>query len=195
MQVTALSRGIESNETSVSVGTRPLAPSIESAGSAGSAGSAVSAGSALRLTWRSDVNSRQDSYRLRYRRLGADRYQTVTTRDTAYTLADLFPGAVYEIQIAALSHDLLSEPQTLFKPVSESLVPVSVAATVTTHRHRHHRTDSAQVRCRPPSSPSAAPPPTARWRSGWGPTPPPARSASTCCATARSPTPTRAGLR
>lgn len=58
-QVSAVSRGVESNSSVFSVPTRPLAPVVESA---------VPGEAELRLTWRSDVNSRQDSYELRYRR-------------------------------------------------------------------------------------------------------------------------------
>lgn len=41
------------------------------------------------------------------------------TTETNATLEDLFPGAVYEIQVAAVSHGLRSEWHTLLKPVRE----------------------------------------------------------------------------
>lgn len=42
--------------------------------------------------------------------------QLVTTETNA-TLEDLVPGAVYEIQLAAISNGLLSERHTVLKPV------------------------------------------------------------------------------
>ncbi|CAH0628548.1 unnamed protein product [Chrysodeixis includens] len=108
--VSAVSRGVESNESVFSVPTRPLAPVLLSA---------LAGERELRLAWRSDVNSRQDAYELRYRRRGepADNYRTLKTTDTSATLEDLFPGAVYEIQVAAVSYGLRSERHTLLKPV------------------------------------------------------------------------------
>lgn len=41
----------------------------------------------------------------------------LTTSETSAVLEGLFPGAVYELQLAALSHGLFSENHTLFKPV------------------------------------------------------------------------------
>lgn len=41
------------------------------------------------------------------------------TRDTNATLQDLVPGAVYEIRLAALSHGLLSEWNSVLEPVRE----------------------------------------------------------------------------
>lgn len=70
--VSAVSRGVESNESVFSVPTRPLAPVLLSA---------LAGERALRLAWRSDVNSRQDAYELRYRRRGEpdDAYRTVSS--------------------------------------------------------------------------------------------------------------------
>ncbi|XP_053600503.1 tyrosine-protein phosphatase 10D isoform X2 [Plodia interpunctella] len=109
--VCAVSRGVESNESQVSVLTRPLAPVLLRA---------EPAARALALAWRSDVNSRQERYRLRYRRphlASAHRYKELETTETSAVLEDLFPGAVYEIQVEALSHGLHSEPHTILKPV------------------------------------------------------------------------------
>lgn len=61
--VAAVSRGVESNESQFAVGTPPLAPVLRSA---------AAEQRALSLAWRSDVNSRQDTYELRFRRRDAD---------------------------------------------------------------------------------------------------------------------------
>lgn len=108
--VCAVSRGVESNESVFSVPTRPLAPVVESA---------APGTRDMRLTWRSDVNSRQDSYELRYRRHDdkQEQFLTLETADTMVTLKGLFPGAVYEIELAAVSYGLLSDRHKLLKPV------------------------------------------------------------------------------
>ncbi|XP_068628161.1 tyrosine-protein phosphatase 10D [Battus philenor] len=109
ISVSAVSRGAESNESVVWAARRPLAPALQAA---------EPAPGALRLAWRADVTSRQRSYELRYRRrAAADRYRTLETRDTNATLEDLTPGAVYEIQLAAISHGLYSEWYTVLEPV------------------------------------------------------------------------------
>ncbi|XP_028177179.1 tyrosine-protein phosphatase 10D-like [Ostrinia furnacalis] len=122
--VAAVSHGVESNESSVSVTTRPLAPVVVSA---------EPEDTRLRLAWRSDVNSRQDAYRLRWaarprprpRPLAAADYRTLETTETNATLEQLTPGAVYEVQVAAVSHGLRSEWHTLLKPV-RPLPPASL---------------------------------------------------------------------
>ncbi|XP_052756791.1 LOW QUALITY PROTEIN: tyrosine-protein phosphatase 10D-like [Galleria mellonella] len=111
--VSAVSRGAESNESAVSVATRPLAPVVLST---------TPQQRSLTLVWHSDVNSRQDGYVLHYRRhttapAAPAEYLTLETKETNATLEDLFPGAVYEIQVAAVSHGLQSDPQTVLKPV------------------------------------------------------------------------------
>ncbi|GBP07497.1 Tyrosine-protein phosphatase 10D [Eumeta japonica] len=114
ISVQAVSHGVESNESSVAVATRPLAPVVKEL---------VPTTRGLRLSWRSDVNSKQDSYQLRYRRADhndsahSTEYITLETVETGAVLEGLFPGAVYELQVAALSHGLLSERYTLYKPV------------------------------------------------------------------------------
>ncbi|XP_075972305.1 protein tyrosine phosphatase 10D [Anticarsia gemmatalis] len=104
--VSAVSRGVESNESVFNVQTRPLAPVVVP----------VPAGPRqLRLAWHSDVNSRQDSYELRYRRRSADseHFNKVETNATNATLEDLYPGAVYIIEVAAVSFNLMSESSEL----------------------------------------------------------------------------------
>lgn len=110
-----MSHGVESNESVAVAATRPLAPVME----------AVEADARrLRLRWRSDVNSRQDHYELRYARwprtaAAADDFRAVSTGNTSATLDGLFPGAVYEVQVAALSNGLHSEWTTTLSPVRE----------------------------------------------------------------------------
>ncbi|XP_062527912.1 tyrosine-protein phosphatase 10D isoform X3 [Bombyx mori] len=113
VSVRALSRAVESNETWGWGATRPLAPVVVRV---------EAAAAALRLHWRSDVNSRQTRYVLRYRARVPEpgppaEWRQLRTEDTSALLADLFPGAVYEIELAAMSHDLPSEAHRMLKPV------------------------------------------------------------------------------
>lgn len=141
--VAAVSRGVESNESSFGVATRPLAPVVLAA---------EPAERALRLAWRSDVNSRQDAYELRYRRRAvppaapAD-FLTLETREAEATLPALFPGAVYEIQLAAVSHGLRSERHALLRAV-RPLPPLELAVERAT-------SNSVVVRWRGPGAASA----------------------------------------
>ncbi|XP_050561388.1 tyrosine-protein phosphatase 10D isoform X1 [Spodoptera frugiperda] len=110
--VAAVSRGVAAEPRAAALATRPLAPVLLAA---------RASDSDLRLSWRSDVNSRQDGYELSYRRAAppdaatdaapaADAvYHKLETKETSATLSELFPGAVYEIQLAAVSHGLRSE--------------------------------------------------------------------------------------
>lgn len=76
--VSAVSRGVPGDALLVALATRPLAPALLAA---------QAAPASLALAWRSDVNSRQDRYELRYRRYrpglpasdDPDDYETVST--------------------------------------------------------------------------------------------------------------------
>ncbi|CAH2062689.1 unnamed protein product, partial [Iphiclides podalirius] len=108
--VSAVARGEASAPAWAWAARRPLAPALQAA--------AAERG-ALRLAWRADVTSRQRAYELRYRRREPQPrpFRTLETSDTNATLEELFPGAVYEIQLAAISHGLHSEWYTVLEPV------------------------------------------------------------------------------
>ncbi|CAK1578883.1 unnamed protein product [Parnassius mnemosyne] len=112
ISVCAVSRGVESNESVVWAARRPLAPLLQGAPPA------PPGPPALRLAWRAPPASRQAAFRLRYRRTDPpDDFRTLETSDTNATLEDLYPGTVYEIQIAAISHGLQSDWYTILEPV------------------------------------------------------------------------------
>ncbi|XP_041973305.1 tyrosine-protein phosphatase 10D isoform X2 [Aricia agestis] len=107
--VSAVSRGVASNASATWAATRPLAPVLRAA-----AGGERS----LRLAWSADVESRQDGYELTYRRRApAAPAAELRTAAAEATLADLWPGAVYELRLLAVSHGLRSEPLVVLKPV------------------------------------------------------------------------------
>ncbi|CAF4853022.1 unnamed protein product [Pieris macdunnoughi] len=102
VSVVAVSRGVASNETSVAVATRPMSPVLRTV---------LPSRTSLRLEWSSDVDSRQDEYELRYRRVdSAEPPRTLRSAEPGATLEGLEPGAVYELELAALSRGLRGEP-------------------------------------------------------------------------------------
>lgn len=109
IMVQAISNKVESNESIMYVTTRPSAPIIENL---------LSLSDGLNISWKSDVNSRQDKYEVRYRRNDTNNIEKVTTTtDSRLVIRNLFPGAVYEVKVFALSHDLPSDPHEYFQAV------------------------------------------------------------------------------
>ncbi|XP_077287900.1 protein tyrosine phosphatase 10D isoform X2 [Arctopsyche grandis] len=108
ISVQAVSNKMESNETSMYVTTRPSSPIIEDL---------RSIPNGLNISWKYDVNSKQDKYEVWYRRNDTGHVEKVSTMDTRLVIRNLFPGAVYEVKVIALSHDLPSEPHEYFQAV------------------------------------------------------------------------------
>lgn len=106
--VQAISKKVESNETTIFVLTRPSAPIIEDLKS-------IKEG--LNISWKSDVNSRQDLYEIMLLRSDGGALQNITTRENRQIIKGLFPGAQYNIKVFAVSHGLKSEPHTYFQAV------------------------------------------------------------------------------
>lgn len=107
--VQAVSAGMESNETTIYQATRPSSPIIEDL-------RPIEFG--LNISWKSDVNSRQEKFEVIHKRNDTD-LEAVTTVTTDYklTLRNLFPGAGYQIKVFAISHALRSEPHDYFQAV------------------------------------------------------------------------------
>ncbi|XP_044737307.1 tyrosine-protein phosphatase 10D-like isoform X2 [Chrysoperla carnea] len=109
--VQAVSSKMKSNETSTHVATRPSAPIIEDL-------RPIIDG--LNISWKSDVNSRQDKYEIQYIRNDTGDRETKTTQgqDTRIILTGLYPGAGYNVKVYAVSHEgLRSEPHKNFQAV------------------------------------------------------------------------------
>ncbi|VVC88348.1 unnamed protein product, partial [Leptidea sinapis] len=123
--VSAVSRGVKGEGVSVMAATRPLAPVLRASQAEPPPRSDSGDDSerrSLLLTFSSDVNSRQDLYHLRYRRYRPNNtddepFKTLETNETSVALEDLYPGAVYELQLAAISHGLRSDTHSLLQPV------------------------------------------------------------------------------
>ncbi|XP_034102498.1 tyrosine-protein phosphatase 10D isoform X2 [Drosophila albomicans] len=108
IEVQALSNGISSNASILHRNTRPSAPIIQELRS-------ISQG--LNISWRSDVNSRQDRYEVHYQRNGTNEERTISTNHTSLIIKYLHPGSGYEVKVYAISHDVRSEPHSYFQAV------------------------------------------------------------------------------
>lgn len=108
ISVQAISKKVESNETVINVLTRPSAPIIEDL---------KSIREGLNISWKSDVNSRQEWYEVLLLRSNGDTLNNFTTRETRQVIKGLYPGSQYNIKVFAVSHGLKSEPHTYFQAV------------------------------------------------------------------------------
>ncbi|RZF35702.1 hypothetical protein LSTR_LSTR009570 [Laodelphax striatellus] len=108
--VQAVSNQVESNESTIYQATKPSSPIIEDL-------KPIENG--LNISWKSDVNSRQDKFEVVHNRNDTGRPEAVTTMTTDYklTLTNLYPGAGYQIKVFAISHGLRSEPHDYFQAV------------------------------------------------------------------------------
>lgn len=110
LTVQAISKRMESNETTIYIVTRPSSPIIEDRKS-------IKEG--LNISWKSDVNSRQDKYEVMYSRNDTGEVKTIWTTESRLVIKNLFPGAGYEVKVFAVSHGLRSEPHSYFLAVCE----------------------------------------------------------------------------
>lgn len=107
--VVSVSKGVYSEESIVYQPTKPAPPVIGIL-------EPVS-GSKLNVSWKSDVTSRQDSYRVVWIRNDTKVKEEATTKNNWLLLESLFPGAGYEIKVYALSYGLVSEPHSYYQTV------------------------------------------------------------------------------
>lgn len=112
LTVQAISKQTESNETTIYIVTRPSSPIIEDRKS-------IKEG--LNISWKSDVNSRQDKYEVTYYRNDTGEGKPFTTTDSRLIIRNLHPGAAYEVKVFAVSHGLGSEPHSYFSAVCKYL--------------------------------------------------------------------------
>lgn len=108
--IQAISSKVESNETVLYQVTRPSSPIIEDLKS-------IEKG--LNISWKSDVNSRQEKFEVTHNRNDTGESATTLTTESHIVLEDLYPGAGYEVKVFAISHGLRSEPHAHFQAVRE----------------------------------------------------------------------------
>lgn len=110
--VQAISNNVESNDTVFYQVTRPSSPIIEDL-------KPIEKG--LNISWKSDVNSRQERFEVTHNRNDTGESATTLTTESHIILEDLYPGAGYEVKVFAISHNLRSEPHEYFQAVREYL--------------------------------------------------------------------------
>ncbi|XP_066583750.1 tyrosine-protein phosphatase 10D isoform X2 [Prorops nasuta] len=106
--VQAISNKVESNETILYQVTRPSSLIIEDL-------KPIERG--LNISWKSDVNSRQEKFEVTHNRNDTGESATTLTTESRIVLEDLYPGAGYEVKVFAISHGLRSEPHDYFQAV------------------------------------------------------------------------------
>ncbi|KAL1506354.1 hypothetical protein ABEB36_005735 [Hypothenemus hampei] len=106
--VQAVSKDVQSKEESIYVVTKPSAPIIEDL---------KPMADGLNISWKSDVNSKQDKYEIIWIRNDTNERDIRSTYDSKIILNNLYPGAGYLVKIYAISHGLKSEPHEYFQPV------------------------------------------------------------------------------
>lgn len=110
--VQAASKDQLSVENVIYVVTKPSAPIIEDL-------KPIVDG--LNISWKSDVNSKQDKYEVQWIRNDTDDKNIRTTYDSKIILNHLYPGGGYLVKVFAISHELKSEPHEYFQPVCKSV--------------------------------------------------------------------------
>ncbi|XP_076754004.1 protein tyrosine phosphatase 10D isoform X5 [Xylocopa sonorina] len=106
--VQAISNKVESNETVFYQVTRPSSPIIEDL---------RPSEMGLNISWKSDVNSRQEKFEVTHNRNDTGESATTLTTESHIVLEDLYPGAAYEVKVFAISHGLRSEPHDYLQAV------------------------------------------------------------------------------
>ncbi|XP_071631195.1 tyrosine-protein phosphatase 10D isoform X5 [Temnothorax longispinosus] len=106
--IQAISNKVESNETVLYQATRPASPVIEDL-------KPIEKG--LNISWKSDVNSKQEKFEVTHNRNDTGESATTLTTESHIVLEDLYPGAAYEVKVFAISHGLRSEPHDYLQAV------------------------------------------------------------------------------
>lgn len=132
ISVQAVSKDMESDETNLYVLTRPSAPIIEDL-------RPIIDG--LNISWKSDVNSRQDKYEVQCVRNDTLDRIVRTTNDTRLVLTNLYPGAGYMVKVFAISHYLRSEPHEYFQPVCKYIFNLFLLIEMLEDYFRVHSTN------------------------------------------------------
>lgn len=115
ISVFAVSRDVLSEPTIIYGTTRPATPIVESKQVA-----PALIDRALNVSWRWDVTSKQDSYKIQWSRNDTERNKQkkdFVTRENFYILENLYPGATYNINVSAISYNLISEPYSYYQTI------------------------------------------------------------------------------
>lgn len=112
ISVIAVSHDVPAEPAIVYGITRPASPIVESRPV-----SPNISNRALNVSWKWDVTSRQDSYKISLLRNDTKQKKEFVTKENFYVLDNLYPGATYSINVSAISYGLVSEPYSFFQTV------------------------------------------------------------------------------
>lgn len=155
ISVFAVSNGIKSSESITFQATKPGTPVIETLESVNPQHTS------LNVTWKNDVTSRQDAFRIVYMRKDQPLKSKTEkkTKNNWIVLENLWPGASYSINVSAISYGLSSEPHQYLhtimpkSPESLQIVKASNSTVILTWlAPKDSLIDNYIVRYRPISS-------------------------------------------
>lgn len=109
IHVIAMSKGILSDPVVIYQATKPTSPVIESL---------EPLEQSLNISWKADVMSLQEWYSIIYIRNDTKEKEERTTTQTWLIINDLYPGAMYNFNIYAISNGLWSDPVTYLRSVA-----------------------------------------------------------------------------
>lgn len=112
INIFAVSHDVLSEPTVIYGTTRPATPIVES-----KQVSPLVSERALNVSWRWDVTSKQDSYKINLSRNDTRQRKEFVTKENYYILENLYPGATYNINVSAISYNLISEPYSYYQTV------------------------------------------------------------------------------
>ncbi|XP_072759730.1 proto-oncogene tyrosine-protein kinase ROS-like [Anoplolepis gracilipes] len=134
--VQAISNKAESNEAVLYQATSPASPVIEYV-------KPIEKG--FNISWKNNVNSKQEKYEVIYKSDDTDTSVNVTLTESHIVLRDLYPGALYQIEIFAISHGLRSKPKDFvvcFPPLPPKNVSIEKITSNTIVMYWEASTDS-----------------------------------------------------
>lgn len=155
ISVFAVSNGIKSSESITFQATKPGTPVIETLESVNPQHTS------LNVTWKNDVTSRQDAFKIVYMRKDQPLKSRTEkkTKNNWIVLENLWPGASYSINVSAISYGLASEPHQYLhtimpkSPESLQIVKASNSTVILTWlAPKDSLIDNYIVRYRPISS-------------------------------------------
>ncbi|KAF7495092.1 Tyrosine-protein phosphatase 10D [Sarcoptes scabiei] len=109
ISVAAVSKNVHSDYVTISQVTKPASPVIGNL--------EPISGRTLNISWKWDVTSKQDSYKIVWIRNDTKDKKEMVVKTNWASLEELYPGAVYEISVYAISHGLYSDPHSYFQTI------------------------------------------------------------------------------
>lgn len=109
ISVAAVSENVYSESATIHQPTKPASPVIGVL--------EPISGRTLNISWKWDVTSKQDSYQIEWIRNDTKEKSEKIVKTNWVIVEDLYPGAIYEISVSAISHQLFSDPHSYFQTI------------------------------------------------------------------------------